>query len=124
METNFSLNFTNPHFIQNPYKYYEELYTNDSILFDTHAKTWLAFNYDDVKAVLENKSLPMGKRNNNEINELQWSDVFKITNIHEKNTLLQKKAELFIYNAFMIDMDVHFEIKKEVMKVFTPQMVR
>ncbi len=124
METNFSLNFTNPHFIQNPYKYYEELYTNDSILFDIHAKTWLAFNYDDVKAVLENKSLPMGKRNNNEINELQWSDVFKITNIHEKNTLLQKKAELFIYNAFMIDMDVHFEIKKEVMKVFTPQMVR
>ena len=58
METNFSLNFTNPNFIQNPYKYYEELYTNDSILFDTHAKTWLAFNYDDVKAVLENKSLP------------------------------------------------------------------
>ena len=50
METNFSLNFTNPHFIQNPYKYYEELYTNDSILFDTHAKTWLAFNYDDVKS--------------------------------------------------------------------------
>lgn len=124
METNFSLNFTNPHFIQNPYKYYEELYTNDSILFDTHAKTWLAFNYDDVKAVLENKCLLLGKKSASKENELPWSDLFKMRDINQKNTLLQKKADVLISEAFMTDADTHFAIKKEVMKVFTPQMLR
>jgi len=123
MTTTFSQNFTKPEFIQNPYPFYEELYTHPSILFDTNSKSWLAFNYDDVKAVLENKLLPMGRRNPNQMDEFQWSDIFKMKDANRKNELLQKKADLFITTAFMIDMDVHFEIKKEIMKVFTPQML-
>jgi pimeloyl-[acyl-carrier protein] synthase len=123
METTFSLNFTNPDFIQNPYKYYEELYAHDSILFDTNVKSWLAFNYDDVKAVLENKLLPLGKKSPDEMDEFQWNDIFKIKDLNQKNVLLQKKANLFVSTAFMVDKDEHFEIKKEIMKVFTPQLL-